>query len=326
LINNIKLNTVDNLILLAVLTLAALGATAAVILFFVAKKFKVIENPKIDEVDEVLPQANCGGCGYAGCRAYAEAMVKAETMDGFFCPVGGNDLNKIIAPILGVEAVEQKPKIAVVRCSGSKQNSVPKVNYDGPLNCSFAHNLSAGEGGCKYGCLGLGECVEACTFDAMYMDWESGLPVIKDNCVACNDCVVACPRDIIELRYRGPKERRIFVSCINEEKGGPAKKNCDVACIGCSKCEKVCNFDAITIKNFLAYIDYEKCTLCRKCEPVCPTNAIHEINFKPRKPKADKPNIAASENKTEAKKTDAPAQEKTAEAKTEVKEDVKDNK
>jgi len=114
------------------------------------------------------------------------------------------------------------------------------------------------------------------------------LPVIKDNCVACGACVKACPRNILELRPRGRKEKRIFVSCVNKEKGAPAKKNCSVACIGCGKCEKVCEFDAITITDFLSYINFDKCKLCRKCVEVCPTNSIWEVNFKPRKPKAEK--------------------------------------
>ncbi len=279
----------DSLIVNAFITLSAIGLVSAVVLYFVAQKFKVIEDPKIDIVNEILPQANCGGCGYAGCRAFAEAMVKAETMEGFFCPVGGNDMMKSIAPALGVEAVEKAPQIAVLRCNGSLANSVAKYTYDGPSNCAFTHNLAAGEGGCKFGCLGGGDCVDACDFDAMYMDEVTGLPVVKDNCIACGACVKACPRNILELRNRGPKDKRIFVSCMNEEKGGPAKKNCVVACIGCNACVKVCNFDAIKIDNFLAYIDFEKCTLCRKCVEVCPTEAIHEINFKPRKPKEEKP-------------------------------------
>ena len=129
------------------------------------------------------------------------------------------------------------------------------------------------------------------------MSNERGLPEVNDKCTACGACVEACPRDIIELRKRGPKEKRIFVSCVNKEKGAVAIKNCSVACIGCGKCEKVCEFDAITITSFLSYIDFEKCKLCRKCVEVCPTNSIWEVNFKPRKPKADKPKKEAGEAK-----------------------------
>lgn len=294
----------------ALLTLALLGAALSIILYFVAQKFKVIEDPRIDLVDDVLPKANCGGCGYPGCRKFAEVSVeeaeKNQSLEGLNCPVGGNDVMKEVAAILGLEVEEKDPMIAVVRCNGTKKNSPAKIKYDGPATCAFAHNLYAGEGGCPNGCLGLGDCVAACDFDAIHMNPETGLPVVNDKCVACGACVKACPRGIIELRKKGPKNRRIFVSCINTEKGGPAKKNCEVACIGCSKCFKVCAFDAIKMENNLAYIDFEKCTLCRKCVPECPTNAIHELNFRPRKPKAEKPKtetaVAADESNTPAKK------------------------
>ncbi len=282
----------NEVIIYSVISLGAIGTAAAIILYFVAQKFRVIEDPDIDVVEDSLPSANCGGCGYAGCRAFAEAAVKKakgeSNLEGLNCPVGGNDVMKVVAGILGLEAEEKEPMIAVVRCSGSFQNAPQKIKYDGPATCSFANNLYSGESGCPYGCLGLGDCVRACTFDAIYMDEETGLPVvIEDKCVACGACVEACPRDIIELRNQGKKSRRIFVSCINEEKGGIAKKHCSVACIGCQKCFKVCKFDAITMKNNLAYIDFEKCKLCRKCMPECPTNAIHELNFPPRKEKKE---------------------------------------
>lgn len=278
----------DNVIVYAVISLSAIGVTSAIVLYFVAQKFKVIEDPRIDVVEGTLPGANCGGCGFAGCRAFAEGIVKAGKLDDFNCPVGGNSTMAEIAKALGLEAEEKDPMIAVLRCNGNCDYAPKKLNYDGPATCAFAHNLYSGESGCPYGCLGLGDCVVSCKFDALYIDEKTGLPVVdEDKCVACGACVKACPRGIFELRLKGKKSRRIFVSCINQEKGAVAKKNCEVACIGCSKCFKVCAFDAITMENNLAYIDDEKCKLCRKCAPECPTNAIHELNFPPRKPKAE---------------------------------------
>jgi Na+-translocating ferredoxin:NAD+ oxidoreductase RNF subunit RnfB len=281
----------NQIIIFAIISLGGIGLAAAVILFFVAQKFKVIEDPKIDLVQEVLPAANCGGCGFAGCRNFAEAMVKAGTMEGFNCPVGGNQVMSEVGKILGLEVSLQDPLIAVIRCNGSKEHAPHKTEYDGAKSCFVANALFSGESGCAYGCLGLGDCVSACIFDAIEMDNETGLPVVNDKCTACGACVKACPRHIIELRKRGPKGKRIFVSCINEEKGAVAKKNCDVACIGCSKCFKVCTYDAIVMNNNLAFIDYQKCKLCRKCEPECPTKSIWEVNFPVRKEK----NIDAKE-------------------------------
>ena len=267
-----------------IVSLVALGILSAVILYFVAQKFKVEEDPRIDEVEGMLPGANCGGCGFPGCRGFAEAMVKADDISNLNCPVSSADGMKAIASYLGHEAVAAKPKLAVVRCNGTCDNR-PKVNnYNGATSCAIEAQLYGGDTGCSYGCLGHGDCVAACQFDAMYMDPETGLPVIiEENCVACGACVEACPKDIIELRNVGPKSRRIFVSCVNKDKGGVAKKACSVACIGCGKCFKVCEHDAITIENNLAYIDYDKCKLCRKCVEVCPTDAIHEINFPAKK-------------------------------------------
>lgn len=276
----------NEITLISVVSLGSLGLVSAIVLFFVAQRFRVLEDPRIDIVSDLLPGANCGGCGLAGCRAFAEQIVKNESLSGLNCPPGGNDTMQKIAQALGLVAEESTPMIAVVRCNGSQQHSPPKVVYNGPSTCAFSHLLFAGQGGCPFGCLGNGDCVTACAFDAMQMDASTGLPVIfDDKCVACGACVKACPRAIIEMRKKGKKDRRIFVSCINKEKGAVAKKNCSVACIACTKCVKECAFDAITIENNLAYIHFEKCTLCRKCVPVCPTNAIIEHNFPPRKVK-----------------------------------------
>ena len=274
----------SEIIINTVLSLGALGLIAALVLYVVSKRFKVFEDPKIGEVEEALPSTNCGGCGYPGCHSFAEACVKKADLNDLHCPVGGNEVMKEVAGILGIEAVEKDPYIAVVRCSGSFEHRNKTNIYDGAPDCSIAAKLYSGDTGCAYGCLGLGECVDACDFDAMYMDEKTGLPVvIEDACTACNACVTTCPKDILQLWPQGKKNRRIYVACINEEKG--AKKNCSVACIGCSKCVDDCKFDAITVENNLAYIDYEKCKLCRKCVDTCPTDAIHEYNFPAKRSK-----------------------------------------
>lgn len=271
-------------ILVTIITLVSIGVITAVILYLVAQKFKVYENPKIDEVEEALPGANCGGCGFPGCRGMAEALVNTEDISKLFCPVGGNDTMAKVAKILGKEVIAKDPLVAVVRCNGNFENRKRTNQYDGTTTCTMAASLYGGDTACEFGCLGLGDCVEACNFDAIHMDLTTGLPVVdQDNCTACGACVEACPRDIIELRRKGPKDRRIFVSCVNQDKGAVAMKACKTACIGCGKCFNVCAFDAITIENNLAYIDHEKCKLCRKCVAVCPTGAIHEINFPVKK-------------------------------------------
>lgn len=281
--------------IVTILFLAIVGALAALLLFVVSKKFHVEEDARIELVNEALPGANCGGCGYPGCSGFARACVEAESMEGLFCTVGGNDTMLKVADILGRTAVEAEPQLAVVRCNGTC-DARPKVNqYDGASSCAIAAATYGGETGCTFGCLGLGDCTLACGFDAIKMNPLTGLPEVdEERCTACGACVKACPKMIIELRKKGPKGRRVFVSCVNKEKGGVAKKSCDNACIGCSKCFKECKFEAITIANNLAYIDPNKCRLCRKCVEACPTGAIHEVNFPPRKPKAE-PVVEATE-------------------------------
>ncbi|MFO7923736.1 MAG: Fe-S cluster domain-containing protein [Bacteroidales bacterium] len=268
----------------SVIIVGAMGLAAAIILFMVAKRFHVVEDPRIEKVEEELPGANCGGCGYPGCRAFAEALVSADDISEMHCPVSNKESMKKIAAILGREMIEKEPLVAVVRCAGSPDKSHRTNIYDGASSCTIVSSLYTGETGCPFGCIGMGECVDACNFDAIHMNPETHLPEVTDDlCTACNACVVACPRNIIELRKKNKKDRKIFVSCINEEKGGVARKSCSVACIGCGKCVKVCPFEAITLENNLAYIDPDKCRLCRKCAPECPTNAILEINFPVKK-------------------------------------------
>lgn len=269
-----------NIIIWTVVILAGLGLLLSLMLFFVAKKFKVEEDPRIDEIEKVMPGANCGGCGFAGCRAFADAAVKAPNLDNNYCPVGGNEVMKKVAAIMGYEIKDKAPQVAVVRCNGSCQNR-PRTNvYDGVQSCKVKAALYSGDTGCSFGCLGCGDCVAACQFGALSMDSETGLPVVDESkCTACGSCVKACPKGIIELRNKGPRGMRVFVSCVNKDKGGVARKSCTAACIGCGKCAKVCEKEAITVQDNLAYIDYTKCKLCKKCVSECPTGAIHAVNF-----------------------------------------------
>jgi electron transport complex protein RnfB len=288
-------------VLYTILSLSALGSLAAIVLFFVAQRFKVFEDPRIDEVESNLPGANCGGCGYAGCRNFAETLVKSRSFDGLFCPVGGNDTMSAVARILGREASVKDPQVAVLRCNGSCEHRPRTSRYDGASSCAVVSALYGGETGCQYGCLGLADCVVACTFDALHMDPLTGLPVVDDDkCTSCGACVKACPKNLFELRKRWKGNKKIYVACMNEDKGGIAKKNCSVACIGCSKCFKVCPYEAITMNNNLAFIDSVKCKLCRKCIPECPTQSILEIGFPARKEKTQEnpAEIPAEKGKT----------------------------
>lgn len=266
--------------------LAALGFILALILFFIAKKFKVEEDPRIDLVEKALPGANCGGCGFAGCRAFADAAVKAPNLDNNFCPVGGNEVMKQVAQILGYEIKQQSPKVAVLRCNGSCENR-PRINtYDGVQSCRVKAALYAGDTLCPYGCLGCGDCVAACKFGALSINPETLLPEVdEEKCTACGACTKACPKGLIELRNKGPRSMRVYVACSNKDKGMYTRKACKAGCIGCGKCAKVCAQEAITIENNLAYIDYTKCKLCKKCVAECPIGAIHAVNFPVLKPK-----------------------------------------
>ena len=282
------------ILLFTVLTLCIVGIIAAVLLWFVARKFRVEEDPRIDEVEKMLPGANCGGCGFAGCRAMAEALVKRDDIADLYCPVGGAGCMKAVASYLGKAAPEKEPRTATVRCGGVCAKRPHTNVYDGAASCAVASSLYAGETGCAFGCLGYGDCAAACAFDAIKVNPETGLAEVDaDKCTACGACVKACPKGIIELRKKWPKNRAVYVSCVSKDKGAVVMKACKAGCIACGKCVKVCAFDAITVENNVAFIDSDKCRLCRKCVNECPTGAISLIGMEPL-PKEPKP--AAGQN------------------------------
>ena len=305
-------------ILIAVIVLGAIGLIASVVLFAASKKFAVYEDPRIAQVGELLPGANCGGCGFPGCSGMADALVKgadAGSLDGLMCPVGGAETMGKVADLLGMAIANSEPMVAVVRCNGTCEHRPRIAEYGGLRTCAAMHACGAGETACGFGCLGCGDCEAACQFDAIKVNPETGIPEVdEEKCTSCGACVKACPRNIIELRKKGPKGRRVFVSCVNKDKGPVAMKACQVSCIGCGKCEKECNFGAITVENNLAYIDFEKCRLCRKCVTVCPKHAILDVNFptpppapKPKEPAAPKPEVPKVEApKPEVPKVEAP--------------------
>lgn len=276
-------------IIQAVIVLGVIAILAAAVLYVCSKKFAVYEDPRIGQVAEILPGANCGGCGFPGCSGMADALVKgcdAGSIDGLNCPVGGAEVMTKVADLLGMAIANSEPKVAVVRCNGTCANRPKIAEYKGLRTCAAMHSCGAGETACGYGCLGCGDCVAACQFGAISINPETGIAEVdEEKCTACGACVKACPRNIIELRKKGPKGRRVYVSCVNKDKGPAAMKACAAACIGCGKCQKECAFEAITIANNVSYIDPDKCRLCRKCEKVCPTHTIIAVNFPAPKPR-----------------------------------------
>lgn len=280
-----------NYILAALLVLGVIAFVAAIVLHWCSVRFAVVEDPRIGEVSSLLPQANCGGCGFAGCSGMASALVKGAdigSIDGLSCPVGGSETMGKIASLLGLAVKVEQPRVAVVRCNGDCHVRKSIAVYDGLQTCASQNSCAMGETACAYGCLGCGDCERACSFGGIKINKETHLPEVDSTlCTACGACASACPRNIIELRPHGVKERRMFVACINKDRGAVAVKACSNSCIGCGKCERECKFEAIHIENNVAYIDPSKCRLCRKCESVCPRGAIVSVNFPQKQIKSE---------------------------------------
>ena len=260
-------------ILIAVAALAILGFVLALLLFGVSKRFAVKEDPRIGQVLEVLPGANCGGCGFAGCSGLAKAIAKGEAEVGT-CPVGGEPVAQKIAEIMGVEATAGVKKVAFVKCQGDCDKTKTDYEYTGVKDCamlSFVPN--GGPKSCNQGCLGYGNCVKACPFDAIHV--ENGVAKVdKEACKACGKCVAACPKGLIELI---PYDAKYAVACSNTEKGAVAMKACETACIGCMLCAKNCPKEAVKVENFNAHIDQDLCVGCGICASKCPKKAIIKV-------------------------------------------------
>jgi Na+-translocating ferredoxin:NAD+ oxidoreductase RNF subunit RnfB len=296
------------IILYSTIALGSLGLIYGLVLAFASKKFHVEVDPKIEEIIEILPSANCGACGMAGCAAYAESIVENEE-DITKCAPGGDDVIAAIAKIMGKEASSADRKIAVIHCqSGGNNNTKLRYEYQGISTCKAAVLVAGGPNLCSYGCVGLNDCVAACKFDALHVD-ENGMRVVdKEKCTGCGACAKACPRNLIDMVS---VKKRVHVLCKSFDKGGEARKVCgnETACIGCMLCVKSCKFDAIHVENNLASIDYDKCVNCGMCADVCPTSAIFdplkEVRAKKRaeaKKKAEAAKKAMEAKKAEEKK------------------------
>ena len=260
----------DMEILIPVLLVAAIGLIAGAGLSIASVVMAVKTDEKAEVIRECLPGANCRACGYSGCDGYAAALSNGEEKQTGLCAPGGPDAAKAIAEVLGVEAGDVARKTALVHCHGTCEKTSDKMEYHGVGSCLAATQLFGGKGQCSYGCIGFGDCVKVCEFDAVRVC--DGVAVVNPGrCAACAKCVEACPKHLISLV---PAQKGAVVRCSSHEKGAKVRKDCAAGCIGCMKCVKACAFDAIHVENFLAAVDAEKCTACGKCAGECPQSCI----------------------------------------------------
>jgi len=216
----------------AIISLGILGLIFGCGLAYASKRFATGANTLVEEILELLPGVNCGACGFPGCQGYAEAIAAGKA-DVTKCGPGGEELAKRIAALIGVEVGEVESCVAVVQCKGGKGKAAERAIYDGIEDCRAAHMISDGPKACIYGCLGLGSCVRACPFEAIYMG-EDGLPVvIEERCTGCGKCVSACPRGIMKLI---PRRQKVYLGCVSKDRGKDVKEVCSVGCIGCRLC------------------------------------------------------------------------------------------
>ena len=262
-------------VIIPVAIVAATAFVLAVMLSFASKVFAVETDETFEQLREELPGANCGACGYKGCDDYAKALSGSDTDDCAKCTVGGKDVAEKLATILGISAESKEARCAVVMCNGTREATKMIMNYKGMGSCKAAKQLFGGMNSCEFGCIGLGDCERACKFNAITV--VNGIArVHRAECASCGVCVRTCPNHLIRL---APRKNIVFVQCHNTLKGAAAIKNCNNACIGCTKCEKTCKFDAVHIEDHLAYIDPEKCKNCGMCQKECPTGAIINLRL-----------------------------------------------
>ncbi|HBC73754.1 MAG: hypothetical protein A2008_11235 [Candidatus Wallbacteria bacterium GWC2_49_35] len=271
-----------NEIIMSVLVMGLIAIVLAVALIISSKKFYVPENPLIEKVAALLPQANCGACGFPGCAGFAKAFVE-EPVPGMRCPVASAEVLKAIGEVVGRNIAEGKPMRAVLHCNGRHSNVQKVSEYIGIRSCAAAHMLYTGDKACRYSCIGYGDCVKVCLFGAITI--EDGISVFDaEKCTGCGLCVKECPRKVISLVQK--RISNVRISCSSHDRGPVVRKNCKVGCIACGKCVKVCPKEAITVApgSNLAIIDDEKCILCGKCVAECDT--MHAITADGRVVKA----------------------------------------
>lgn len=257
-------------IIIAIATVGGVGLLISIFLSVFGNIFKVEVDEKEEAVLSELPGNNCGGCGYAGCANLAEAIAKGEAAVNA-CPVGGAPVAEKIASIMGLDAGDSKKMVAFIKCTGTCDKTEKNYDYSGLNDCVMAASVpGAGPKVCDFGCMGMGSCVKACKFDAIRI--VDGIAVVdKDRCTSCGSCVKTCPNHLIELV---PYDAKVVVGCNSKDKGPDVMKACKVGCIGCGICAKNCPASAVTVTDFLAHIDQDKCTQCGICQEKCPKKVI----------------------------------------------------